>query len=81
MRYDLPSDLKPQERQAIIAALDHLFGIASTRPSPWALEGRREGLGLGGLQTRHQLDRPWGQAASAFTRRGTETRIGRGDAK
>ena len=81
MRYELPDGLTQQDERAVVAALDHLFGLASVRPSPWALAVRAENLGLGGLQFRHQFDRPYGQASPMFTRRGTETRIGRGDTR
>jgi hypothetical protein len=82
MRYDLPPGLSPEEERAIVAALDEYFGAGADRSDPWALAGRAEALGLGALQTRHQAMRPWGRAGlHAFTRRGTEPRSGRGDAK
>jgi hypothetical protein len=81
-RYELPPDLSPRERNAVVAALDDYFSRASVRPSPWALSGRAEALGLGALQIRHQSLGPWGEIRlNPYTRLGTETRMGRGDAK
>jgi len=66
----------------VIAALEEYFRRSSVRPSPWALAGRAEGLGLGALQIRHQSMGPWRQTRlSPYTRLGTETRMGRGDSK
>jgi hypothetical protein len=82
MRYELPPGLSAEEERAIERALDEYFGAGEVRPDPWALAGRAEALGLGALQVRHQAMRPWGGAgAGPFTRRGTEPRSGRGDAK
>jgi hypothetical protein len=82
MRYELPPDVDPQQEQAILAALEEYERFASVRPSPWALSGRAEGLSLGALQTRHQSLSPWTETRlNPYTRRGTETRMGRGDSK
>jgi len=82
MRSELPPDLTPEERDAILAALEKYFRVASVRPSPWALAGRAEGLGLGALQIRYQSEIPWGEIRlNTYTRRGTDPRIGRGDAR
>jgi hypothetical protein len=81
-RYELPPDLPPEERQAVIAALERYFGTAGVRPSPWALAGRTEGLGLGALQIRFQSLKPWGEIRlNPYTRRGADPRMGRGDSK
>ena len=82
MRYQLPPGITPEEERAIIAALDQYFGTSALRPSPWALAGRTAGLGLGALQIRFQSLRPWNETRlSPFTRRGSDPRVGRGDAK
>jgi hypothetical protein len=82
MRYELPPGLSAEEERAIIAALDEHFGAGVVRPDPWALAGRAEALRLGSLQIRHQAMRPWvGAGPTAFTRRGTDPRTGRGDAR
>jgi hypothetical protein len=82
LRYELPPGLSAEEERAIIAALGEYFGAGAVRPDPWALAGRTEALRLGALQTRHQSMHPWGGGSRIlFTRRGTEPRTGRGDAK
>jgi hypothetical protein len=81
MRYDLPPGLSAEEERAIVTALDDYFGAGVVRPDPWALAGRAEALRIGALQIRHQAMRPWGAGPTAFTRRGTEPRSGRSDAK
>jgi hypothetical protein len=82
MRYELPPGITPEEERAIIAALDQYFGTSRVRPGAWALAGRTEALGLGALQIRFQSLRPWNETRlSPYTRRGTEPRVGRGDAK
>ena len=82
MRYELPPGLTSEEERAIIAALDKYFGASHIRPSPWALAGRGETLGLGALQMRFQSLRPWNETRlSPYTRRGSDPRVGRGDAK
>jgi hypothetical protein len=81
-RFDLPPGLTPEEEHAIVAALEEYFGSSSVRPSPWALAGRAEGLGLGALQIRYQSRRPWGETRlNPYTRRGAAPRMGRGDSK
>jgi hypothetical protein len=82
MRYELPSDLPPDEAHAVAAALDHYFGMGRVRPDPWALAGRVGNLRLGALQVRFQSRRPWAETMrSEFTRHGSEPLIGRGDAR
>jgi hypothetical protein len=82
MRYVLPPGLTSEEERAIAAALDEYLGHDTTRSDSWALAGRAEALGLGALQIRHQADFPWaGTTRRAFTRRGSEPRVGRGDSK
>lgn len=82
MRYELPQGIPEEEERAIVAALEQYFGAGTTRPSPWALAGRLEALGLGALQARHRSERPWNETRlSPYTRRGTEPRAGRGDTK
>jgi len=82
MRYELPPGIPEEEERAIVAALDLYFGAGMVSPSPWALAGRTETLGLGALQIRHQSDRPWNETRlNPYTRRGTESRTGRGDTK
>jgi hypothetical protein len=82
MRYDLPPGLTAEERRAIEASIDAYLGYGNVRPEAWRLVARAEGLGLGALQIRNQSLRPWVEPMlSPFTRRGTDTRMGRGDAK
>jgi hypothetical protein len=82
MRYELPPGISEEEERAIVAALDEYFGTGMVRPSPWALAGRTETLGLGALQVRHQSDHPWNETRlNPYTRRGAEPRAGRGDTK
>ena len=82
MRYDLPPGLTPEEERAALAALDEYFTYASVRPGAWALAGRAEGSGVGALEIRNQSLRPWNEIGPHhYTRRGIETRSGRGDAK
>jgi hypothetical protein len=82
MRYQLPPGLSPEEERAIVAALEDYLGTGRVRPSPWALAGRTEALGLGALQVRYQSSRPWKETRlNPYTRRGSEPRMGRGDAK
>jgi hypothetical protein len=82
MRYQLPPGISPEEERAIVAALEQYFGTGRIRPSAWALAGRTEALALGALQIRYQSPHPWNQTRlNPYTRRGTEPRMGRGDAK
>ena len=81
-RFELPPDLPPEERRAVLAALERYLGTASVRPSPWALAGRAEGLGLGALQIRYQSPHPWTEIRlNPYTRRGADSRMGRGDSR
>jgi hypothetical protein len=81
-RFELPPHLSSEEERAVLAALEHYLERASVRPSPWSLAGRAEGLGLGALQVRNQSRHPWtGTRLNHYTRRGVESRMGRGDAK
>lgn len=82
MRYELPPGLTPEDERAIAAALDETFGPGTVRPAPWTLAGRAEALGLGPLQIRNRSLHPWaGTRLNPYTRRGIESRVGRGDAK
>ncbi len=82
MRYELPPGLSPEEERAIVAALDEYFGGAKVRPGPWALAGRTENLRMGALQIRNQSHAPWVETRlHPFTRRGTDSRVGRGDSR
>ena len=82
MRYGLPPNLSPDEERAVIAAMEAYFAAAGVRPSPWALAGRAEGLGLGALQIRYQSPHPWTEIRlNPYTRRGTDSRMGRGDSR
>ncbi|MFN2590057.1 MAG: hypothetical protein ABR518_04745 [Actinomycetota bacterium] len=82
MRFELPPDLSAAEERMVIAALETYFAAGTGRPSPWALAGRADGLRLGTLQARHQSPGAWRAVArGGFARRGTETRMGRGDSK
>jgi hypothetical protein len=82
MRYQLPPGISPEEERAIVAALEQYFGAGKVRPSPWALAGRTEALSLGALQVRYQSAHPWNETRlNPYTRRGTEPRVGRSDAR
>jgi hypothetical protein len=82
VRYELPPGLTAEEERAIGASIDAYFGYGNVRPEAWRLVARAEGLGLGALQIRNQSLRPWVEPMHApYTRRGTDTRMGRGDAK
>jgi hypothetical protein len=82
VRYDLPPGLSADEVRAIHAALAEFFGYGSVRPGEWLLIGRAEAIGLGALQIRNQSLRPWQETTiGPFSRKGIETRVGRGDAK
>ncbi len=81
-QFELPPALPAEERRAVVAALERYLGTASVRPSPWALAGRAEGLGLGALQIRYQSPHPWTEIRlNPYTRRGTDSRMGRGDSR
>jgi hypothetical protein len=80
-RIELPPGLSPEEERAVLAALDRALGT-DRRPSPWALAGRAENLGMGALQLRREARGGWtSRALIPFVRRGTEPLLGRGDAK
>ena len=79
-RFELPSDLGPEQERAIILALERYFAQESPHPHPWVLAGRVDATGLGALQVRHLTDGRWevgGQVA--FLRRGVPPSGGRGD--
>jgi hypothetical protein len=79
-RLELPSELGPEERRAVVIALER--AIRPGRPSPWALAGRAEATGRGALQVRREAHTAWRLRAHVpFTRGGTPTLVGRGDAK
>jgi hypothetical protein len=81
-RYELPPDLSPEEERAVLQALERTLGTTGAGPSPWALAGRVEALGLGWLQARRHAQRTWTfRGAVPFARRGTPPLQGRGDAK
>jgi hypothetical protein len=80
-RYELPPGLSPDEERAVLAALERVFEEAP-RPSPWALAGRAENVGMGALQIRREARGGWtSRALIPFARRGTEPMLGRGDTK
>ena len=80
MRYELPSDLSPEEERAIVAALERYFEQRDARPSPWTMAGRIEAARDGVLQARRLVRVPWVMASSiSYARRGTESIRGRGD--
>jgi hypothetical protein len=79
---ELPDDLSPRERTLVEGALQRYLVLTSRRPGPWSLGGRAEGLGLGALQLRFQSIKPWGEIRlNAFTRRGSDPRIGAGGSR
>ncbi|HYH27957.1 MAG TPA: hypothetical protein VEA19_04165 [Actinomycetota bacterium] len=81
-RYQLPPDLTPEEERAVIAALEKAFRAPRRRLSPWALAGRTQNLGYGRLQVRRDTDSAWTiRGRTPFTREGTPTLHGRGDAR
>ncbi len=80
--FELPQDLSPEQERAVISALEAYLASASVRPTPWALAGRTEGLGLGALQIRYQSTKPWNETRlNPYSRRGSDPRMGRGDSK
>ena len=80
-RFELPTDLTPEEERAIIRALERYFARESPHPDPWVLSGRIDATGFGALQARHHTDDPWGlRAWVPFVRRGVPPQAGRGDA-
>lgn len=82
MRVELPPNLTAEEERAVRAAVDQYLWSFSVQPSPWTLAGRAEGAGLGALQIRYQSRHPWGETRlNPYTRRGMESRMGRGDTK
>jgi hypothetical protein len=82
-RPELPPDLSPGEERAILEALERALAAGTARPSAWALAGRAANLRQGALQIRHQSDETaWARSAGRpFANRGTESLMGRGDAK
>ena len=82
VRYRILIDVPDDERAVVEEALERYVAVASRRPGPWALGGRGEGLGLGALQLRFQSTEPWNETRlNAFTRRGTDPRIGAGGSR
>ncbi len=63
------------------AALDRALEAGTRKPSPWALAGRADALRLGALGVRHQAAGWTFKGYVPFTRRGTSSLVGRGDAK
>jgi hypothetical protein len=81
-RLELPPELGPEERRAVLIALQRALDPERSRPSPWALAGRAQATRSGLLQIRRDANRAWTLRAHVpFTRRGTPTLVGRGDAK
>jgi hypothetical protein len=81
-RYELPPDLSPEEERAVLQALERTLGSTGARPSPWAMAGRVEALGLGSLQARRHAAPSWRSGGAVpFARRGTPSLQGRGDSK
>jgi len=81
-RLELPPELPPEERRATVVALEGALAASRRRPSPWALAGRAEATGRGALQIRREAHVAWKLRAHVpFTRGGTPTLVGRGDAK
>jgi hypothetical protein len=79
-RFQLPSDLSPEEERAIIRALERYLAQESPHPVPWVLAGRVAACGLGALQARRYTDEPWGVGTYApYARRGVPPTHGRGD--
>ena len=82
MRYELPPDLTPEEERIVLAALERALAAGRSRPSPWALAGRAEGLRMGALQVLRQSANPWTFRGDVpFTEGGTRPLVGRGDTK
>lgn len=82
MHVELPPGFPPEEERAVLTALEAYVQTLNPRPEAWTLAGRAEALRLGALQIRHQSRGPWRETRlSPYTRRGTETLRGRGDAK
>ena len=80
-RYELPDDLSTEEERVVIEALERTLAAGTSKPSPWALAGRADALRLGALHVRHQAPGWTFRGYVPFTRRGTSSVIGRGDAK
>ena len=81
MRVDLPPNVSPRERAAILAALREYAGRENARPNPWMLAGRATVTRLGALQIRHAAANPWDARFHPFSPVGPETMMGRGDSK
>ena len=81
-RFELPGDLTPEEERIVVGAIEQYLDRANVHPPPWALAGRAGGLGLGALQVRNQSRHPFTETRlNHYTRLGTESYMGRGDAK
>jgi hypothetical protein len=81
-RIELPPELDPEERRAVVIALEQALARVRARPSPWALSGRAEATRTGALQTRREALSAWRlRGHLPYARRGTPPLHGRGDAK
>jgi len=81
-RLELPPELGPEERRAVVIALQRALDPERSRPSPWALAGRAQATRSGMLQIRREAHSAWSLRGHVpFARRGTPTLVGRGDAR
>ena len=81
-RFELPADLSREDERQILVALERYFRSESPKPKAWALAGRLEATGIGGLQARRLSEGTWrGPAGTPFARSGVFTLEGRGDAR
>jgi hypothetical protein len=81
-RIELPPELPPEERRAVVIALERALAPERERLSPWALAGRAEATRRGALQVRRQAHPGWTfRAHVPFAGGGPPTLVGRGDAR
>jgi hypothetical protein len=81
-RLELPPELSPEDRRAVVIALQRALDPERSRPSPWALAGRAQATRSGLLQIRRDAHSAWTLRAHVpYARRGTPTLVGRGDAR